>query len=176
VSVLRARVLCLTDGDDPWGSTLPSSESVAVRTVVLPPMPAAPPPGTLVADCDVLVTAFSSADALGAASHGPDGLLRRLPPGLLWIEMTWMSPPDKRAFARQAQSAGAEILDGQLVEWRLAPMRTLLVGGDPLLLERATPVLRTLSNDIIHTGPTGSAAERAPRDQARLAATFVISF
>ncbi len=92
---------------------------------------------------------------------GADGALQGVSPGAILIESSTVSPAWIVELAELAARQGAELLDapvtGSRVQAESAQLK-FLVGGSELALKAATPVLESMSNQIIHLGPVGSGA------------------
>jgi 3-hydroxyisobutyrate dehydrogenase len=101
-----------------------------------------------------------------AASHdawlGKDGALAAVDRGTILIECSTVSPAWIEELSGLAERHGAELLDAPVTGSRAqaeAGQLSFLVGGSGTALETATPILRTMSKEIVHLGPTGSGAK-----------------
>jgi 3-hydroxyisobutyrate dehydrogenase len=129
-------------------------------------------PADAASGAEFVVTCLSTSADLESLLDGPSGLEAGLKPGSVLIDCTSGDPAvSKRIAARLAKHdvgfldapvsggvAGAEI--GSL---------TVMVGGDPKVLERAMPVMEAFGEKIIHCGPIGSGHAVKAVNQALLA-------
>jgi 3-hydroxyisobutyrate dehydrogenase-like beta-hydroxyacid dehydrogenase len=107
------------------------------------------------ASSDLLITMLPDPAATEAVSAGEGGLLEGLGAGALWLEMSSSHPDLTRRLARAARARGADLLDAPVsggVAGAAAGTLTVMVGGQPDLLDRARPVLEVLATDVIHVG------------------------
>jgi 3-hydroxyisobutyrate dehydrogenase len=91
--------------------------------------------------------------------YGPDGLLDQLRPGQTLIDMSTIDPAVTRKVFADLQSRGVSMLDAPVsgsTEGARAGTLTIMVGGDPALLERYTPLLSVMGRKIVHCGEIGS--------------------
>lgn len=90
---------------------------------------------------------------------GADGLLERLSPGSLVIDMGSSEPTSTQELAERAAGRGIEYLDapvsGGVAKARTGEL-TIMVGGGDAPFERARPLLERMGATIIHVGPAGA--------------------
>lgn len=113
------------------------------------------------AGAQVVLSSLADDAAVGAAYTGADGIVAGLQPGAVVLETSTIDPgtvhrlrplvEDRRAFLLDTPVSGSV----QLVE---AGQLTVMVGGDPAVLERARPVLDPLARQVFHVGDLGSGA------------------
>lgn len=88
-----------------------------------------------------------------------DGLLARLSPGALVIDMGSSEPASTRRLARVAAERGLGYVDAP-VSGGVGKARTgelsVMVGGDPEAVRRAEPHLAPLGSRIVRVGPSGA--------------------
>lgn len=81
--------------------------------------------------------------------------------GQIVVQSSTISPGWSREFAAQVATTGADFLEAPFTGSKpaaLARETVFYLGGDAPLIERARPVLQTLSKKILHIGPLGSAS------------------
>jgi 3-hydroxyisobutyrate dehydrogenase/2-hydroxy-3-oxopropionate reductase len=113
------------------------------------------------AGAQVVLSSLADDAAVGAAYAGADGIVAGLQPDAVVLEASTIDPgtvhrlrplvEDRRAFLLDTPVSGSV----QLVE---AGQLTIMVGGDPAVLERARPVLDPLARQVFHVGDLGSGA------------------
>lgn len=110
---------------------------------------------------DVTLSMVTGTSALEAIAEGPDGILAGLGEGKAWVDMSTVSPTASAALADRVAETGARMLDAPvsgsvltLEEGRLS----LMVGGDPAVVERVRPILEAIGPKVTHVGTNGRAA------------------
>jgi 3-hydroxyisobutyrate dehydrogenase len=92
---------------------------------------------------------------------GEDGALAGAKPGTVLIEASTLSPVWVRQLAAIVSEHGCGFLDAPVTgsKTHAASGELLfLAGGEASVLERALPVLKAMSRDVMHLGPVGSGA------------------
>jgi 3-hydroxyisobutyrate dehydrogenase-like beta-hydroxyacid dehydrogenase len=85
----------------------------------------------------------------------------RLGPGQLVIQSSTISAKWTRLFAGEVQKTGAGFLEAPFTGSKIAAEQRQTIyylGGDPAIVEKARPILKSLSSTILHIGPLGSAS------------------
>ncbi len=93
---------------------------------------------------------------------GENGALAAATSGATLIESSTVSPAWIAELANLAQEHGVDFLDAPVTGSRMqaeAGQLSFLVGGKDAVLEKAKPVLKAMSKEIIHLGPVGSGAK-----------------
>jgi 3-hydroxyisobutyrate dehydrogenase-like beta-hydroxyacid dehydrogenase len=120
---------------------------------------AASDPASL-ADADVVVTMLSD----GAAVHAvlvESGLLEKLRPGSIVLEMSTIGPKAVSGFADEARRNDVHLLDAPVsgsVSVAEAAQLYAMVGGDRSAYDRVKPVLDAMTKGHTLLGPSGSGA------------------
>jgi 3-hydroxyisobutyrate dehydrogenase-like beta-hydroxyacid dehydrogenase len=113
------------------------------------------------AGAQVVLSSLADDAAVGAAYTGADGIVAGLQPGAIVLETSTIDPGTVHRFRPLVEDRRAFLLDTpvfgsvHLVE---AGQLTVMVGGDPAVLERARPVLDPLARQVFHVGDLGSGA------------------
>lgn len=116
-------------------------------------------PREVAAEAPTVITSLPSADALRAVLGGPDGMLaaRRRP--LRIVETSTLALDDKHAARRDAEDAGATLLDCPLSGTAAqAHARDIVVyaSGDADAVEACVPVFAAVARAHHHVGPFGA--------------------
>lgn len=109
---------------------------------------------------DVVFSMVTDTDALHAVTRGADGILAGLRPSAVYVEMSTVSPSATRALGGEVATRGALMLDAPVsgsVATLEAGQLSIMVGGDPAVLERVRPHLLAIGPTITHVGPLGQA-------------------
>ncbi|TPM44307.1 NAD(P)-dependent oxidoreductase [Mesorhizobium sp. B2-2-3] len=107
------------------------------------------------------ITCLPSPKASEAVLAGPDGLLKGLPAGGTWIEMSTNGRDEIVRLAGLASASAIETLECPVtggVHLAAAGKITALVGGDAALYERHRPAIDAMCAKSFLMGPIGSAA------------------
>jgi 3-hydroxyisobutyrate dehydrogenase and related beta-hydroxyacid dehydrogenases len=89
----------------------------------------------------------------------PGGLVERAKPGTILIDLSSVLPSTPRKIEPRAKARGVHFLEAPVsggVSGAKAATLAVMVGGDPQILERARPVLRSIGPNIFSVGPVGA--------------------
>jgi 3-hydroxyisobutyrate dehydrogenase-like beta-hydroxyacid dehydrogenase len=117
-------------------------------------------PREVAAAADVTFSMVTDTAALEAIARGPDGVLAGLRPRTAWVEMSTVSPAAIRALGPEVTRRGAALLDAPVsgsVATLEAGQLSIMVGGEPDVLERVRPYLAAIGPTITHVGALGLA-------------------
>lgn len=90
---------------------------------------------------------------------GKDGLLESIQPGAVYIDLSSIDPATTRKAGEALAAKGARMLDvpvGPGPDAAAAGQLTLMVGGDPAVVEECQDVLKALGARQFYCGPLGS--------------------
>ncbi len=93
---------------------------------------------------------------------GNNGALEAAEAGTVLIEASTVSPEWIKELEQRATSRGLDLLDAPVTGSRTqveAAQLVFLVGGSAAALEKVTPVLQSMSKEIVYLGPSGSGAK-----------------
>ena len=109
---------------------------------------------------DVVVTMLSNIEAVESTLTGKDGILGAMRAGKVYIDMSTITPEASRKFAHLVEAAGAKMLDAPVSGSTNVAEKgelTIIVGGDPRVLDEVREVLQAMGKFIFHVGDNGSA-------------------
>jgi 3-hydroxyisobutyrate dehydrogenase-like beta-hydroxyacid dehydrogenase len=115
-------------------------------------------PAEIAGQADVIVTVLPADRELEDTVFGQDGLLKGFSSGKVLIDMTTATAMSLLKVERAIQAVGGRVLDAPVsggTAGASAGTLTIMVGGDPALLEQYRPLLAAMGNRIIHVGATG---------------------
>ncbi|WP_160153235.1 NAD(P)-dependent oxidoreductase [Microbulbifer sp. ALW1] len=98
-------------------------------------------------------------DDLRQVTEGPDGAFQGMGPGSVFVDHTTASANVARALAAEAEQRGIGFLDAPVSGGQAGAENgalTIMVGGDPVLFERAKPFLDCYARAMNLLGPVGS--------------------
>jgi 3-hydroxyisobutyrate dehydrogenase len=119
-------------------------------------------PAEAARDASVIISMLSDDAASREVWLGRDGALEAAGKDVILIESSTVSPAWIAELAGVAVQRGAAFLDAPVTGSRMqaeAGQLSFLVGGSDATLEKAFPVLKAMSKEIIHLGPVGSGAK-----------------
>jgi 3-hydroxyisobutyrate dehydrogenase-like beta-hydroxyacid dehydrogenase len=109
---------------------------------------------------DLVFIMVTDDTALEAVTRPPEGLLAGWRPGAILVEMSTVSPTVIERLAAEVAARGGALLDAPVSGSPAtldAGQLSFMVGGDPVVLERARPYLEAIGPTITHVGPVGLA-------------------
>jgi 3-hydroxyisobutyrate dehydrogenase/2-hydroxy-3-oxopropionate reductase len=121
----------------------------------------APTAARAAASAEIVLTSLADDAAVQEVYLGDDGVVAGIGPSSIALETSTIDPGTSRTVGDAVDAAGAGFLDSPVsgsVSTVEAGALTIMVGGDPDLLERARPVLDDLAAKVVHTGARGSGA------------------
>jgi 3-hydroxyisobutyrate dehydrogenase-like beta-hydroxyacid dehydrogenase len=127
---------------------------------------------------DVVFSMVTDTEALRGILDGPDGLLAALGPGKVYVDMSTVSPSASREAAAGVRAKGAAMLDAPVsgsVPTVKAGQLSIMVGGDPDVLERVKPYLLDIGPTVNRVGDNGQAVAMKIATNLSLA-TQVLAF
>ncbi len=107
---------------------------------------------------DVIITILPADAELKEAVLGPSGILEGFAPGKILIDMTTCTASGLQEVERALVAAGGRVLDAPVSGGTTGAEQgtlTIMVGGDPALLEHCRPLLETMGKRIFHVGAVG---------------------
>src|SRR5258705_7785400 len=107
----------------------------------------------------VVITCFPISADVEALLDGADGLLGGLAKGAALVDCTSGDPATSRRIASRLAEHGIGFLDAPVSGGRIGAEQgtlTVMVGGDPALLDRVRPVLSAFGKKIAHCGDVGA--------------------
>ena len=110
----------------------------------------------------VIISMLADDVASRAVWLGSDGAVAAAESGAVLVDCSTVTPAWIAELAQAASARGLEFLDAPVTGSRLQAaggQLTFLVGGPAEALEKARPVLETMSKEIAYLGPSGSGAK-----------------
>jgi 3-hydroxyisobutyrate dehydrogenase-like beta-hydroxyacid dehydrogenase len=113
----------------------------------------------VVEQSDIVLTCLPASPDVEALYLGAGGLVERAQPGKILIDLSSVLPSTPRKIEPRARERGVHFLEAPVsggVSGARAATLAVMVGGDPVVLERARPVLRSIGPNIFSVGPVGA--------------------
>jgi len=133
-----------------------------------------PTPAAVAGTCDVVITMVTGTADVEEVLLGPDGVAQGARRGLVAIDMSTVSPLGTRRVAAALAARGVQMLDAPVtggVAGAGNGTLTIMVGGEPAVLDRMKPVLACLGNNIVHMGGAGAGQTAKACNQLALLVT-----
>src|SRR5688572_2486257 len=108
---------------------------------------------------EIVMTCLPASPDVEAAYLEPGGLVDRARPGTILIDLSSVLPSTPRKIEPRARARDVHFLEAPVsggVSGARAATLAVMVGGDPEILERARPVLRSIGPNIFSVGPVGA--------------------
>ena len=133
---------------------------------------AAASPADAARGAGVVITCFPVSADVASIIDGPEGLLAAMTPGAALVDCTSGDPATSKRIAARLAEREIGYLDAPVsggVKGAIDGALTIMVGGDPALLDRVKPVLEHCGKKIVHCGPVGAGAALKAVNNALLA-------
>jgi 3-hydroxyisobutyrate dehydrogenase len=139
-----------------WNRTAPRASSFVSEH---PSTRLANTPAAAARDCDIVITCLPTSRDVAALLPGPDGLLATMRRDAVLVDCTSGDPATSQTIAAELEKQGVHFLDAPVSGGVIGAEKgklTIMVGGDPAILERVRPVLGAFGEKIVHCGPIGA--------------------
>jgi 3-hydroxyisobutyrate dehydrogenase-like beta-hydroxyacid dehydrogenase len=117
-------------------------------------------PRAAAAQCDVIFSVVTDAEAVRAVALGADGIISGLRPDGVYLDMSTIAPEASRAISAEFQRNGRIMLDAPISGSPVTLAQgnaSVMVGGDGAAFQRVEPVLRTIGSKVTYIGGSGLA-------------------
>jgi 2-hydroxy-3-oxopropionate reductase len=111
------------------------------------------------AQVDVLITMLPNSPDVELAALGREGILEGARPGLLYLDMSTISPLVSQKVGTALAGKGVRMLDGPVSggeKGAIEATLSIMVGGDRTDFDAAMPVFQAMGKTITHLGPLGA--------------------
>ncbi|MCG6567838.1 2-hydroxy-3-oxopropionate reductase [Tessaracoccus sp. ZS01] len=128
-----------------------------------------------VKDADVIITMVPDSPDVEAVVTGDEGVFANAKRGAIWIDTSTIRPDVAQRLAQQATEAGIRAIDAPVSGGEAGAVEgnlSIMVGGDPGVVEEARPVLEDVGTTIVHVGPAGSGQTVKAANQLIVAGTI----
>jgi 3-hydroxyisobutyrate dehydrogenase-like beta-hydroxyacid dehydrogenase len=133
------------------GKAMEAARAAGARTVATP--------AELGKEARFVIVAVGYDDEAAAVMLDKGGLLETMAPGSVVAVSSTCTPDHVKMLAARAAAKSVELLDAPICRGqRAADEGTMLslCGGTPAIFERALPILKTYSADVVHLGDVGA--------------------
>jgi 3-hydroxyisobutyrate dehydrogenase len=108
---------------------------------------------------DVVITIVGDSPDVEGIALGPGGIIEAGREGLVFVDMSTISPAVTRRIAARLGEAGVEMLDAPVSGGEPGAINatlSIMVGGPEATFERCRPIFQAMGRTIVHCGPSGS--------------------
>ena len=116
-------------------------------------------PREVAAQVDVLVTMLPNSPEVELVALGKDGIIDGARQGLLYLDMSTISPLVSQKVGKALRSKGVRMLDAPVSggeKGAIDAALSIMVGGEQADFEAALPIFQALGKTITHLGPLGA--------------------
>ena len=120
---------------------------------------AATSPREVSGKCDVLITMLPNSPDVELVALGKDGIAEGARQGLLYIDMSTISPIVSQTVGKALAAKGVRMLDAPVSggeKGAIDAALSIMVGGEPAVFDEALPILKAMGKTITLLGPLGS--------------------
>jgi 2-hydroxy-3-oxopropionate reductase len=132
-------------------------------------------PGGVAERAEIVFTCLPDTAAVEAAVAGQGGVLERVRPDGIIIDMSTIAPTAARELAAQAARHSAAMLDAPVSGGEVGAREgtlSIMVGGATEAFESALPLLQVLGTTIVHVGEAGAGQVAKACNQIVVAVTI----
>ncbi len=116
-------------------------------------------PQAAAAEAELVIACVGNDDDLRAVTVGPNGALRGMPPGAVFVDHTTASAGVARELSAAASERGLEFIDAPVSGGNVGAVNgtlTVMCGGDAAALVRVQPVLLAYARAVSLIGESGA--------------------
>ena len=119
---------------------------------------AATTPKEVAAQCDVLITMLPNSPDVEQVALGKDGIIEGAKPGLLFVDMSTISPIVSKKVGEALAARGVKMLDAPVSggeKGAIDAALSIMVGGDKAAFDAVLPIFQAMGKTITLLGPLG---------------------
>src|SRR2546423_7818399 len=120
---------------------------------------AASSPRDAAARCEVLLTMLPNSPDVELVALGKDGILEGARRGLIYADMSTISPIVSQRIGKALASSGVKMLDAPVSggeKGATDAVLSIMVGGEKVVFDAVLLILQAMGRTITHLGPLGS--------------------
>ena len=119
---------------------------------------AATTPKEVAAQCDVLISMLPNSPDVERVALGKDGIIEGARPGLVFIDMSTISPIVSKKVGEALAAKGVKMLDAPVSggeKGAIDAALSIMVGGDKATFDTVLPIFQAMGKTITLLGPLG---------------------
>ena len=116
-------------------------------------------PRDVAAQSDVLITMLPNSPDVELVALGRDGIIEGARPGLLFVDMSTISPIVSKKVGEALAAKSVRMLDAPVSggeKGAIDGVLSIMVGGDKAVFDKALPIFQAMGKTITHLGPLGA--------------------
>src|SRR6266850_6618341 len=120
---------------------------------------AAASPKDVAAQCDVLITMLPNSPEVEQVALGPNGIIEGARRGLIFIDMSTISPIVSQRIGKALEAKGVAMLDAPVSggeKGAIDGALSIMVGGDKAVFDQVLPIFQAMGKTITLLGPLGA--------------------
>jgi 2-hydroxy-3-oxopropionate reductase len=119
----------------------------------------APSPKAVTEQVDVLITMLPNSPDVELVALGPQGILEGARSGLIYVDMSTISPIVSQKIDKALAARGVKMLDAPVSGGERGAVEgtlSIMVGGDKPTFDLVLPIFQAMGKTITHLGPLGA--------------------
>lgn len=115
-------------------------------------------PKMMAMSCNIIISSLPGPKEVEEIVYGNEGLIHGWKSGDIYIDMSTNSPSTIRRIAESASKKGVSVLDAPVSGGVIGAQKgtlSIMVGGDPNVLEKVRKILEVLGSKIFYVGGVG---------------------
>jgi len=108
--------------------------------------------------CDVLISMLPNSPDVEQVALGKDGIIEGARRGLIYVDMSTISPIVSQKVGKALEPKGVQMLDAPVSGGEKGAIEgtlSIMVGGDKSVFEQVLPIFQAMGKTITHLGPLG---------------------
>ncbi len=134
-------------------------------------------PREVAAAADVVITCLPDSPEVEEVVLGPDGIIEAAHPGLVYIDMSTISPAFTRRLADRLAEAGITMLDAPVSGGDIGAQQgtlAIMVGGPKETFDACLPIFQAMGQRITYVGESGAGQTAKAANQIIVAGTMAV--
>src|SRR6266550_782509 len=115
-------------------------------------------PREVAGQCDVLITMLPNSPDVEVVALGKNGIVEGARPGLLFVDMSTISPIVSQKIGKTLEAKGVKMLDAPVSggeKGAINAVLSIMVGGDKAVFDHVLPIFQAMGKTITLLGPLG---------------------
>jgi len=116
-------------------------------------------PQEVAGQCEVLITMLPNSPDVELVALGKDGIVEGARKGLLFLDMSTISPLVSQKIGAALAQKSVQMLDAPVSggeKGAIDGVLSIMVGGDKAVFDKALPIFQAMGKTITHLGPLGA--------------------
>jgi 2-hydroxy-3-oxopropionate reductase len=124
---------------------------------------------------EVVITCLPDSPDVEQVALGPEGIIEGAQPGLIYVDVSTISPPVTRRVAARLAEAGVAMLDAPVSGGDIGAQQgtlSIMVGGPQDVFDACLPIFQAMGKQITYVGESGAGQTAKACNQIVVAATM----